>query len=154
MHSTIQSVAKEALNYFKTSKRIDGNEYVHTENEPSWVNDLCRVAHSDGHSYMLPDDWRYRFIEEALREIIEVDDSEDPSDLRVQPDDATHDLLSWVSSRTDRPAYCDEAQGEGFFTQSSTFMERIQAGQYLEKNEVLSSVLASLQERLNEMEGN
>jgi hypothetical protein len=48
---------------------------------------------------MLPDDWRYQFIEEALDAI-----SEDGEDAQLEPAIYTHELTGWLHSRADRHA--------------------------------------------------
>jgi hypothetical protein len=51
---------------------------------------------------MMPDDWRYEFIQDALAAI------EDGIDLDgLYP--YTADRLNWLASHLDRPGYCDEA---------------------------------------------
>ena len=63
--SHVSKKAKEALAYFEKAKRTNGVEFWKVKDgTPQWVTDLCFSAHSEG--AMLPDDWRYVFIVEAL----------------------------------------------------------------------------------------
>jgi len=148
--STIKSLAKEALKYFVTGKRIDGTEHIHTENEPQWVRNMCREAHGD----MLPDDWKYRFVQEALSDFAYHEEENEGylHDHRLDADIYSRDLLAWVSSNLERPGYCDSVKEE-YGTTPDSLMQHIAWGQEQEKNEVLASVLASLEARLDEVEG-
>jgi hypothetical protein len=48
---------------FETRKRDNGDKYVALKDgSPEWMTDVCHKAHGD----MLPDDWRYSFISEAV----------------------------------------------------------------------------------------
>jgi hypothetical protein len=70
---------------------------------PDWFTDLCHAAHGS----MMPDDWKYEFIQDALGAIEDGAD-EDRLDLDgLYP--YTHDRLNWLASHLDRPGYCDEA---------------------------------------------
>jgi hypothetical protein len=73
---------------------------------PDWFTDLCHHAHAD----MMPDDWRYEFIQDALSAIEDGAD-EDRLDLdALYP--YTADRLGWLASHLDRPGYCDEAAAD------------------------------------------
>jgi hypothetical protein len=70
---------------------------------PDWFTDLCHHAHGG----MMPDDWRYEFIQDALNAPADGAD-EDRLDLdALYP--YTADRLDWLASHLDRPGYCDEA---------------------------------------------
>jgi hypothetical protein len=70
---------------------------------PEWFTDLCHHAHGS----MMPDDWRYEFIQDALSALEDGAD-EDRLDLDgLYP--YTADRFDWLSSHLDRPAYCDAA---------------------------------------------
>jgi hypothetical protein len=70
---------------------------------PDWFTDLCHHAHGG----MMPDDWRYEFIQDALNAPADGAD-EDRLDLdALYP--YTADRLGWLSSNLDRSGYCDEA---------------------------------------------
>jgi hypothetical protein len=70
---------------------------------PEWFTELCHHAHGS----MMPDDWRYEFIQDALHALQDGAD-EDGIDLdTLYP--YTADRLDWLASHLDRPGYCDEA---------------------------------------------
>ena len=81
---TIQKTAADAASYFETALRADGANIAGDSNTvyvrlkdgaPEWVTDLVHDAHGD----MLPDDWRYSVIQDALETIADSDDPEDAS---------------------------------------------------------------------------
>lgn len=122
------------------------------DDAPEWVSDLCHKAHQDGSDSiglgMLPDDWRYVFISEALDAIAESDDDADLDELAYEfADDVdiyTSKLTEWLGSRADRHGYVDEAReefGEGSLT---GIMGDIARGQYMERREVFGLVLDAL----------
>lgn len=110
---TIAQQAAACLTWFESGERISTdtkrNVRCLANGKPEVVQDLCREAHGDGDSAgpMLPDDWRYEFIEEALEAIAEERDGED-----AEPSIYNHELLAWLSSHGWRPGYCDEAARE------------------------------------------
>ena len=64
--ATIESLAREAYDCFETAKREDDSSYIRLKDErPAWVYNLVYVAHNG----MLPDDWRYQAIHDALEHI-------------------------------------------------------------------------------------
>jgi hypothetical protein len=102
---TVQSVASEA-NTFLYRDTQQGKVLPQKE-APQWFMDLCHHAHGD----MLPDDWRYEFIQDALNAL--ENDGDDESGPRL--DDLypyTADRLNWLVSRLDRHGYCDEAAAD------------------------------------------
>lgn len=151
MH-TLPSLAKEVLKRFETHARDNGESYHYVNFEGvDWINDLCREAH-DG---MLPDDWKYAFIHKALSAIAELDDDateDDARDVSIDQDPYTHDLLKWLASNLERPGFCDAAVEEcGAYPNEGGIVAIIGMGQYLEKREILNSVVSSLQARLDEL---
>jgi hypothetical protein len=138
--SQMLEVAETARKYFVNSKRTNSDEtYWHTKDDaPDWVNDMCQAAH-DG---MLPDDYRYSFIVEALDAIIDAEGDTDSADLEA--DCYTADLTAWLASRVSRTEYVDQAVEE-FGADSVGIVSQLMQGQYLEKREVLTSVISSLE---------
>ena len=66
MSKTVNELAREALEWFTTDTRDNGEKFIKTkEGRPDWLENLIFTAHSD----MMPDDYRYRFIEDALQYI-------------------------------------------------------------------------------------
>jgi hypothetical protein len=138
---TIRALADATRNLFVKATRNDGSVFwKRTDSAPEWVETMVHDAHGE----MLPDDWRYAFIVEALDALAE---SEDPDEASVESDIYTHELTGWLHSRADRYDYCDEAYKErgGHFTNT---VELLMIGQALEKAEVLVSVRASLEAQL------
>lgn len=110
------------------------------------LTNMIRSAHGD----MLPDDWRYEFIVEALSDLA---DCNDPDEVYPEPDIWNHDLLKWVGSHLDRVWYVDEAVQEyGIDARDFSLISTLQMGQTREKEEVLEVVRSHLQEQLEEME--
>jgi hypothetical protein len=136
--ATLQERATAAGGWFKRHKRGEDLIWVTKDGAPEWVRDMCHAAHQDGTRHgMMPDDWRYSFIVEALDLLSECDD---PDDVYPEPDVYTSELTAWLASRNDRHGYCDESMHEmGHHSQVST-IDVIMAGQVQEKREVLAAV--------------
>ncbi len=135
---TVAQWAAEANGYLFRDKRADGREFlVPLDEAPQWFTDLCHAAHGD----MMPDDWKYEFIQDALNSL--EDDVEDRRDLgSVYP--YTHDRLKWLASNLERPGYCDEA-AENYGTPKD-ILTFIALGMTEEMTEVYDSVRNSLEE--------
>jgi len=56
----VQQLAAEANTYLKRDTARD--ILLPADGAPDWFTDLCRHAHGD----MMPDDWRYEFLQDAL----------------------------------------------------------------------------------------
>jgi hypothetical protein len=154
MSDNAQNLAEELSLAFVTLKRDNGAEYVILKDgSPEWMTEVCHTAHQDGtQGGMLPDDWRHEFIKESADLLAEAEEYE-WDDLQLESDVYTHDLLSWLSSRNDRVSYCDEASEEGFVNSENGTLGRISAGQWKEKDEVLSLVRTALRELAEERNG-
>jgi hypothetical protein len=97
----VQELAREASTYLRRDTARD--ILLPADDAPAWFTDLCHAAHGS----MMPDDWRYEFIQDALAAIEDGAD-EDQLDLdALYP--YTADRLDWLASHLDRPGYCDEA---------------------------------------------
>lgn len=145
----ISKLAAEARAFYVVGTRADGKGYWYADKCPDWVTTLNRAAHGD----MLPDDYKYAFIVEAL-DAIAASGAEtrwdienlDKCEITLEADIYTADLLAWLASRNDRLSYCDDfaremSDGTSDFADT---LARIAGGQYTEKNEVLHSVIGSL----------
>lgn len=142
---TIQEKANECLKYLKTKKRDNGESFIcQADNAPEWFNDLCREAHSG----MLPDDYKYEFISDALYAISESSEDNDVQEIQLEPDIYNSDLLQWLSSSNSRTEYVDQASDN--FGPSKDIISGISMGQYEEKQEVLSIVIAQLNEQIED----
>jgi hypothetical protein len=151
----VSALAGEALSFFERAHRESGPDYIRTRDEPEWVHELVRRAHGN----MFPDDWRYEAIRDALSAIEDsgaesIDDLDDVdheyADGKV--DIYTGDRIAWLASHGLRADYCDEARSEGIASESASVVELIGAGQYMEAQEVFSSVVQSLRDRLEELD--
>ena len=141
----ILKAAEEAREQFTHSTRTDGDTYYHRKgNEHDWVYDLCHAAHGD----MLPDDYRYEFIVDALDAIIDADGDFERAREEWEPDAYNAGLLKWVSSSLYRMGHVDEAVSE--FGWPDDLSRALQLGQRAEWEEVFGSVQASIKERAEE----
>jgi hypothetical protein len=121
--------AGEALGYFQKANRTSGAEFWKArDGSPQWVTDLCFAAHGDG--AMLPDDWRYDFIVQAL---IALDEGGE-----LEADVCTNELSAWFASNVNRLGYVDDARDD--FGPGKSVIDDLQIGQLAEKQEVLDQV--------------
>src|SRR5262245_19134289 len=68
---TFQQLATALSRAFVRKTRDNGESFVSLpDGTPEWMIDLVHEAHGD----MLPDDWRYRFVEMAADNFAESDD--------------------------------------------------------------------------------
>lgn len=101
----MQDKAREALQYFTQKTRDNGETFItRTVGAPGWVSDMIYAAHDNGD--MLPDDWRYQFINDAL---LVIEEDGDPDE--IESDIYTADLFEWLGSHSYRQGYCDDAMG-------------------------------------------
>ena len=144
---TIEDLAEEARECFVPHKTRPGT-YVRTDDCPQWVENLVFDAHEEeSGDHMLPDDWRYRFIVDALDIIVDQCVRDFDDDFIIEPDYENHVLIQWLGSHGYRPGYCDTV----YEVAPKNTMELIAAGQMVEREEVFVSVLRSLQRRLEEL---
>lgn len=136
--TAIQERAEEARSHFEQIKRGDDQIWSVKDSAPQWVTDLAHHAHGD----MMPDDWRYQFIVDALDILAE---EENPDNyviaLDADVDVYTGELLAWLGSRLDRTSYVNEALEEcgrdAIAPEEPNIVKDIMAGQYKEREEVL-----------------
>jgi hypothetical protein len=139
-------LASQAAQMMVTDTRDDGSKFVKfNESRPQWMQDLAFSAHAD----MLPDDFRYQFISDALDLIADADEDTDLEELcyEIEADAYNSDLLKWLSSNLSRGGYCDEHLSE-----SNDIFHAIAWGQLEEKQEVYNQVLQFLRDLADEME--
>lgn len=144
-YDKIKTAAHEVSLAFVRDKRTsNGAEFVKlADGSPKWMQDLCFAAHADG--AMLPDDWRYEFIESACDALSDHDDEDDARDS-IEPDIYNGELCAWLASNLNRMGYCDEAIEEyGEFKSIASLMA---FGQLSEKREVFEQVLSFLREHV------
>jgi hypothetical protein len=145
---TIESVADEAYRAMERATREDGSQYVRLRDDaPEWVRTMVYDAHND----ILPDDWRYAAIMDALSDIADHGDTESGRDEFADAADIYNaDLLTWVGSHIGRAGYVDEAREE--YGEPRDFYHGLQMGQYLERAEVYDAVLEAISSRLGDLE--
>lgn len=152
MEATVRTNWQELSEMFETRKRDNGEHFVVLKDSaPEWAGDFVREAHGTA---ILPDDYRYEYIRDALEFLAEADEDQDPNDLAAkfadQTDPYTDNLLTWLSSNLFRLSYCDEAQDEGLLRQDADIPHRIAAGQYMERMEIFNQVIQAAENIPNE----
>lgn len=146
MEKIIQDYAKQMSQAFEGRTRVSGESFrILKDDAPQWMIDVIRTAHDSAR--MLPDDWRYAFIEEVCDELAEASDVDD---IQLEPDIYTHDLTAWLHSRADRLGYITEALEEGLDFKDG--FKLLAYAQLREKEEVLSSVREALEEHYRQTE--
>ena len=135
MNQEIQELAREALFWFEHRTWY----WIIKDGAPEWVRELAWVVHAE--KKILPDDCRYRFIVEALEAL-----AGNPDEPELEPDVYASELLTWLVDYPDyRMGLVDEAVSE--FGWNGLF-EALQAGQMMEKEEVLGIVRAFLEKEI------
>src|SRR5690606_19006215 len=80
---TFVQLANTYSEYFVTSKRDSGEEYIHLKDgAPEALTDLVREAHDARGCLMMPDDYRYEMVREAIDTIAELDADADEDAAR------------------------------------------------------------------------
>ena len=142
---TVQELAKLARCAFSLETRDNGSEYWNRNQcAPEWIMELCHTAHGD----MLPDDYRYRFIVQALDAL---EEAEDPDEARdgYEFEYRYYRVIEWLSSHPGhRLEYCDQWAEEFGRCFIKDTVSQLQGGQLLERLEVLELVRGSLEAHL------
>jgi len=90
--------------YLQVKQREDGTEFTTmTDDAPEWFRDMVHEAHFD----LMPNDWSYRIISDAVGAIAEGVERDDFTDTGIPV--YTSDHLQWLSSSLSRMAFCDDA---------------------------------------------
>lgn len=149
MTTTLHELAKQMSLAFEGGTRPTTGETFRKlkDGSPEWMTTVCRKAHDDAR--LLPDDWRYAFIEQAVDALAEHEDT-DHARSSLEPDIYTSDLTAWLHSLNARVYYVGEALSE-----HSTFRDGFQllaAAQMMEKEEVFQQVVAALRDELDDEE--
>ena len=140
---TLRRLAREAADRLRRIKVGEAERVVIRDGAPSWVQPLCHHAHGD----MMPDDWRFEFIQDALNALADGAD-DDGIDLdALYP--YTADRLAWLASRLDRAGYCDQAAEESGSAPPSV-LDAVAWGMAAELREVYDLVRARLEELAGE----
>lgn len=140
----LQTLAAEVRKMFVCKKRDNGASFWSIPGDkPKWITDLCREAHGD----MMPDDYKYEYIVEALDRLKDGDEDGD----EIEPDVYNSDLSKWMGSHSDRGWYVDEAVKEFGHSEDGIYADMMM-GQVQEKREVFYSVKQSLESHLEDLE--
>lgn len=119
---------------------------------PEWMTDVVRAAHMD--SDILPDDWIFDKVENAVDHIAGLD-----GDL----DDAAHEfadlncdfgngqLVAWLGGNLRYSEYVDNAAQEFGVPADECIFRRIQSGQYLFLRDMFESVVSALESVADDM---
>ena len=137
---TIQEKAAEIRRMFTEKTRNDGSKYWSTDSEDEAIRAMCHEAHGE----MLPDDWKYRCIVDALDLIADADDVDD---VTIEPDVYTADLTAWLASHNGRVDYLTRVLEEFGTTDG---IGAIAMAQAFEREEVYFSVLSSIRAMVEE----
>ena len=140
MATKIQDLAAHFEAEFVTGTREDGTRFLKCKDSE---NETLTQLIYDAHGEMLPDDYRYEFIHDALAAIAEYENPEEAIEA-VEADIYTQDLTAWLHSRNDRVNYLSEVQEE--FGPLEDGFQLLAAAQHKEKTEVFYSVLQSLRD--------
>lgn len=152
--SKVIRLAKMAAPLFVQDERPNGDKFIRTADDaPEWVHDLAMDAHGD----MLPDDWRYRLISDALDVLAGMDETASEDDIfdrgrEWEPSVYNATLLEWLGSNLWRIGYVDDAVEELGHSDRG-IMGDIAVGQYEEFQETFQSVCAFLDEMEEEEAG-
>jgi len=140
----IQKLAADAAKWFEVARRPDDSAFIRTKDDaPEWISEFVREAHGTD---MLPDDWRYQVIWNALEQIELADDPDEASAefADQQVDVYSADRIAWLASNINRAAYVDDAREN--FGPTSSVIDDIGAGQYQEAGEIYGRVLWALEQ--------
>ncbi len=156
--TTIQALAQEARRYFTPKTRPNGDIFqTRTDDCPQWVTDMTFAAHHDGQ--ILPDDYRYQFIVEALDAIAEGYDDPETAIDELEPEHRTYQLLTWLRDSHDGPGYVDEYVTElgllllpGDMGGNAGLVPLVMGAYGIEQREVAYTVLEALTERMEELD--
>ena len=141
----LTNIATTACAQLETRTRHDGTRYIAAifDAEP-WIQGLCRAAHADG--AMLPDDFRYEMIRDALAYISECDEEiefpEDHAEMFTEYYGTDTPLYEWLASHHMRRMYCDLAIDE--LCDGASMHLRVEVGKNYELREVFTQVWAFL----------
>ncbi len=139
----VRELAARYVDQFEPLERTENfSTYKRKDDADPKLQELCRVAHGD----MMPDDYVYNYIVDALSLIADSSINElKDLDIEIESNIYTFDLLKWLYSNLNRANYVNSYVKE-FSIESKDFdlHEVIAGGQIEEKREIFNSVLSSL----------
>lgn len=149
---TIQELAGQMFDAFEAATRADAEKttyYRLKDGSPEWMKEIVYHAHGS----MLPDDYRYSWIQDACGAIHDAGEDGDLDDTCYSFADGVDvynsALLAWVGSNLTRMGYVDEAMDE---SAPKDLASALQMGQYKERLEVFELVKEGLQEYLDNLD--
>jgi hypothetical protein len=134
--------AKKMVKAIEQKTRDNGEKfYCLKDKAPKWMTGVCCAAHENG--AILPDDYRYQFIVDALEIIAEGGTSDEAQEGfdNWESDIYTNSLTAWLHSRCDRVEYLTQAIGDG----SKDGCGALSYAQCLEFQETAQAVLSALE---------
>ena len=140
MTIAIEKLAQKSLGHFGNR---DGR-VVKRKDAPEWIQNLIYEVHEHGN--ILPDDFKYKFILDAIDSIADGD----TDDRWVEGDIYTGDLLDWFVFDVSKIGYVNDAVEENGYP--GDIIEAIRMGQLKERLEIFNIVLAALELELDEEE--
>jgi hypothetical protein len=144
----IKELAKYALSFFETFEREKPAEtfYKTKRRHPTWLHEMIFAVHDNGK--IMPDDYKYEFIVNALDALVE---GMDPDEPELEADVYNSALLAWLGSHSERVGYVNEATKDMGHSDLG-IMGDIMSGQWREKEEVFGIVVQALRKRLDAIE--
>jgi len=154
----IQELAAQMVKAMHKQTRNDGQEFWSIKDgSPEWMTDVCHAAHGD----MMPDDFRYEAIRDALLSLQDADAEETPDSLRDcvyewadnDTDVYNSDRARWLASNLARADYVDQAIEECGWPKDGGIFEALGYGQNFERREVYEQLISALEEIAGDDEG-
>jgi hypothetical protein len=148
--SDISDLAEHALKFFETTQRpgaaAEERIWVTKKRHPIWIKAMLFKVHEDGRWF--PDDYKYEYTVDALNALYE---DMNPDEPEIESDVYTSDLQTWLASHRERLGYVDEAVKEMGHSEQGIEGDMMM-GQWREKSDVFGIVVATLRDRLEEIE--
>ena len=145
----LQELAATYSAAFEARTRDNGDQFWCIKDDAPDREIIQEMAHH-AHGGLLPEDYRYLFITQALDALADADD---PDEAEMPEEVYTHKLFVWLASHGNRPDYVNEAAREYGLPKEKDFdIVRIVAYGYAEEQrEVLSLVRQWLEEKIDEL---
>jgi hypothetical protein len=144
--STIHTLARTASDSFVSDTRESGETFRKLKDDaPEWITDAIHEAHGG----MMPEDIRYRWIEEAFDAIADADEDDDLDDVGSEyaedVDVYNMNLYRWLASHLSRAGYIEEAVDEYGAPEPFDLPSLLQRGQMMERREIFAAVREALE---------
>ena len=144
---TIQELARQASDNLTWNERSNGGKYCFfKDGSPKWMKEMAYKAHKIDD--VLPNDYIYSFISEALDVICDSDNPEEAI-YEIEPDIYNSDLLLWVGSNLSFSCWVDGVLQEGLIGKECGLFNVLMQAQARHKQAIASCVLNELQAELD-----